>query len=197
MTPKKEIPQQLPLLEAQTSWFHIFRAMIESGDAAKMGGTTFLIYSVVKAHTNWSTGRSFPSIETIMEKAGASKRTVLGSLKTLEEMGYITREKRGRKNAYTLREKVQIEDEQGRPTAVAMWDYLPSTVKAAQAELKNFVMTGEATDFKIIHVETLNLNVQIGDYNTQLNVGDLKDPTVRKMAERIEEARRRSKESGE
>lgn len=189
--------KQLPLFEAQTSWFHIFRAMIESGDAAKMGGTTFLIYSVVKAHTNWSTGRSFPSIETIMEKSGAVKRTVLRSLKTLEDMGYITREKRGRKNAYTLREKVQIEDEQGRPTAVAMWDYLPSTVKAAQAELKNFVMTGEATDFKIIHVENLHLQVQIGDHNTQFNVGDLKNPDVRRMVERIEEKRRLAKGSEE
>lgn len=187
--------KQLPLLEAQTSWFHVFRSMIESGDAGKMGGTCFLIYSVIKAHTNWATGRSFPSIETIMEKACVSKNTVLRSLEILEEMGYLTKEKQGRQNYYTLREKVQIEDDQGRPAAVAMWDYLPSTVKAAQAELKNFVMTGEATDFRIIHVETLNLNVQInqGDHNTQFNLGNVKDQKLREQLLRLEEKRKQSK----
>lgn len=182
--------KQLPLLQAETTWFHIFRAMIESGDAGKMGGTCFLVYAVVKAHTNWSTGRSFPSIETIVKKANVSKETVIRSLKTLEDMGYITREKRGRQNCYTLREKVQIDDDKGRPAAVAMWDYLPSTVKAAQAELKNFVLTGEATDFKVIHVNTLNLNIQIGDSNTQFNIGDVKDKELRAVLERIDAKRR-------
>lgn len=183
--------EQLPLLQAETSWFHVFKSMIEGGDAAKMGGTTFLIYAVIKAHTNWSTGRSFPTIETIMEKAGVSKETVLRSLKTLEKMDYIRKEKVGRVNAYTLREKVSFEDNEGRPQAVAMWDYLPSTVKAAQAELKNFIMTGKATDNKIIHIESATFNVQVGDYNTQFNLGDIKDQQLQELVRRIEEKRPR------
>ena len=185
--------KQAALLQAETTWFHVFRSMIDKGDAAKMGGTTFLVYAVIKAHTNWSTGRSFPTIETIMEKAGIGKDTVLRSLKTLEDMDYLRKEKVGRVNAYTLREKVCVEDSEGRPQAVALWDYLPSTVKAAQAELKNFVMTGEATDYKVIHIETLNLNVQLGDNNTQFNLGQIKDPQLRSLVERIE-AKRKSSE---
>lgn len=193
MKPQKK-EQQGQLLQAETTWFHVFRSMIDSGDAAKMGGTTFLIYAVVKAHTNWSTGRSFPTIETIMEKAGVSKETVIRSLKSLEEMDYIRKEKKGRSNVYTLREKVTVEDKDGRPQAVALWDYLPSTVKAAQAELKNFVMTGDATDHKIIQIETLNLNVQIGDNNTQFNLGDIKDQQLQELFKRIEEKRSREVE---
>lgn len=193
MKPQKK-EQQGQLLQAETTWFHVFRSMIDSGDAAKMGGTTFLIYAVVKAHTNWSTGRSFPTIETIMEKAGVSKETVIRSLKSLEEMDYIRKEKKGRSNVYTLREKVTVEDKDGRPQAVALWDYLPSTVKAAQAELKNFVMTGDATDHKIIQIETLNLNVQIGDNNTQFNLGDIKDQQLQELFKRIEEKRSREAE---
>lgn len=185
--------KQGQLLQAETTWFHVFRSMIDKGDAAKMGGTTFLVYAVIKAHTNWSTGKSFPTIETIMEKAGIGKDTVLRSLKTLEEMDYLRKEKVGRVNAYTLREKVCVEDSEGRPQAVALWDYLPSTVKAAQAELKNFVMTGEATDYKVIHIETLNLNVQVGDYNTQFNLGNIKDPQLRALVERME-AKRKAKQ---
>lgn len=193
MKPQKK-EQQGQLLQAETTWFHVFRSMIDSGDAAKMGGTTFLIYAVVKAHTNWSTGRSFPTIEKIMEKAGVSKETVIRSLKSLEEMDYIRKEKKGRSNVYTLREKVTVEDKDGRPQAVALWDYLPSTVKAAQAELKNFVMTGDATDHKIIQIETLNLNVQIGDNNTQFNLGDIKDQQLQELFKRIEEKRSREAE---
>lgn len=188
---KKDAQGQL--LQAETTWFHVFRSMIDKGDAAKMGGTTFLVYAVIKAHTNWSTGRSFPTIETIMEKAGVKKDTVIRSLKTLEDMGYLRKEKSGRANVYTLREKVTVDDSEGRPQAVALWDYLPNTVKAAQAELKNFVMTGEATDYKVIHIETLNLNVQLGDHNTQFNIGNIKDKRLQEIFERIE-AKRQGKE---
>lgn len=188
--------KQLPLLKAETSWFHVFKSMIDNLDAAKMGGTTFLIYAVIKAHTNWSTGKSFPKIETIMEKSGSSKDTVLRSLKTLEEMDYIRKEKVGRSNQYTLLEKVTIEDVQGRPQAVALFDYLPSTVKAAQAELKNFLLTGDATNNKIIHIDSLTLNVQVGNNNTQFNISDIKDEDLQELIKRIDEKRKNKAENG-
>lgn len=188
--------KQLPLLKAETSWFHVFKSMIDNLDAAKMGGTTFLIYAVIKAHTNWSTGKSFPKIETIMEKSGSSKDTVLRSLKTLEEMDYIRKEKVGRSNQYTLLEKVTIEDVQGRPQAVALFDYLPSTVKAAQAELKNFLLTGDATNNKIIHIDSLTLNVQVGNNNTQFNISDIKDEDLQELIKRIDEKRKNKGENG-
>jgi len=159
---KAQNAKQLPLFNAETTWFHVFRHMIESGDAAKMGGSTFLLYCTVKSYTNWSTGRSFPGIELLTEKTGLSKSQVLRCLKTLCDMEYITVEKVGRNNRYTLREKVSIVDSEGRPAATAMWDYLPSTVEAARAELKNFLMSGDATGAKFVNIEslTINLNVQ-------------------------------------
>lgn len=39
------------LFSAETTWFHVFKSMIESGDAARLGGTVFLVYCVIKAHT--------------------------------------------------------------------------------------------------------------------------------------------------
>lgn len=32
---------QSEMFQAETSWFHVFKSMIESGDIAKMGGTVF------------------------------------------------------------------------------------------------------------------------------------------------------------
>jgi len=164
-------PVQNELFKAETTWFHVFKTMIDSGELAKMDGSTVKVYLVVKAHTNFATGRSFPAIETISEKAGMSSRQVIRCLEHLEELGYITKEKKGRNNSYTLREKIQIEDEQGRPSAVATWDYLPSTVQHAVADLKNVLVTGELAGAKIVHIERLQVNINnLHDSSTNVNV---------------------------
>ena len=65
---------QGPLLEAQASWFHIFKSMLEGGDVAKMGPHATTVYLAVKAYTNWSTGKAWPGIDLITEKTGISKK---------------------------------------------------------------------------------------------------------------------------
>ena len=157
-------PKQAELFQAQTTWFHVFVSMVESGGVAKMGPHAVTVYLVVKSYTNWKTGRAFPSIDLIVEKSGISRAQVMRSLATLTEHGYLNRVKEGRKNVYTLREKVEITDDTGRPAAVATLDYLPSTVEAARAELKRFMLTGES-DGKIIFVENLNIQINQGDHN--------------------------------
>lgn len=155
---------QEELFKAETSWFHVFKSMIDNGDAAKMGGTTFLVYAVIKAHTNFATGRSFPALETIAEKAGVDEKTVRRSIVELSDMGYIRKEKKGRQNVYTLREKVELTDQEGRPVAEATWDYLPNMVKAAGADLRNVLMTGDLAGAKIVCIERLNVQINHGDY---------------------------------
>lgn len=168
--------EQFELFKAETTWFHVFRSMIEGGDVAKMGPSAFTVYAVVKAHTNFSTGRAFPGVETIVEKSGISKRQVLRDLQTLEEFGYITKEKAGRNNVYTLREKVGISDDHGRPVASATWDYVPDGVRGAVADLKNVLMSGDFAGAKIVNIERLTVNVNnFHDNSTQINVQQLMD----------------------
>lgn len=177
----------MDLFKAETTWFHVFVSMIENGDVAKMGPYAVTVYLVVKAYTNWKTGKAFPSIDTIAEKSGISKRQVINSLSTLTENGYIDKSKVGRKNSYTLREKVTLKDQEGRPAAFATWDYLPSTVEAARAELKRFMLTGEH-EGKILYVETLNLNVQINNGDHNLNNQGKLDPTTEAALARLKAA---------
>lgn len=165
------------LFKAETTWFHVFKDMIDNGDMAKIDGSAIKCYLVIKSHTNFSTGRAFPALETIADAAGLSESQVKRSIKQLEDFGYITKKKEGRKNTYTLREKVQVTDENGRPAAVATWDYLPGSVRDAVADLKNVVMTGDLAGAKIVHIERMQVNVQVhhGSGNAiQFNVDDLK-----------------------
>lgn len=182
--------KQMELFKAETTWFHVFVSMVENGDVAKMGPYAVTVYLVLKAYTNWKTGKAFPSIETITEKSGISRRQVINSLAMLVENGYLDKTKIGRKNSYTLREKITLKDQEGRPAAFATWDYLPSTVEAARAQLKRFMLTGEH-DGQILFVENLNLNVQInhGDYNMNNQLGETKlDPVTESALARLKAA---------
>jgi len=165
--------KQAPLIEPQTAWFHVFKQMVENGDVAQMGPYATTVYLVIKAYTNWTTGKSWPSVELIIEKTGMSKRQVLRSLKTLEDNEYVAKEKLGRKNIYRLREKIVMMDSEGRPQAAATWDYLPTTISNAVAEIRNFVSTGQENGLKIIHIDNLTLNIQQnfeGSHGEQTNL---------------------------
>ena len=182
-----------PALAAEVQWFHLFKAMIENGDVAKMGPHAFTVYAVIKAHANFNTGQAFPALETIAEKSGMSLAQVKRELKTLEANGYLTKEKRGRSNLYILREKIDIADEHGRPAAVATWDYLPGGVKHAMADLKNVLMTGDLGAARIVHIENLTVNVNVNvaiaianDNATQINLNSQTiPPDVREQIQKI------------
>lgn len=163
-------PKQNELFEAETQWFHVFKDMIDSGDVAKIGAHATTIYLVIKAHANFSNGAAFPSMETINEKSGISLSQIKRELKKLEENGYISKEKAGRNNIYKLREKVQIFDtETGMQTAVASWEYLPTTVSHAVSELKNLLITGQFEGARFIHIERMQLQINNGNQNVQIN----------------------------
>lgn len=177
-------PRQDELYKAETTWFHVFKAMIDNSDVARMGPYAVTVYLVIKSFTNFNTGLSFPSIETINEKSGISAIQVKRCLKILEENGYITKERAGKNNVYRLREKVEFTDDAGRPAAVATWDYLPSTIDAARAEIKNFNLTGKAEGLQVVHIEKLILNVQINNGScgvSQINLGEIKDKGLREQ----------------
>ena len=151
--------QQADLLHAETTWFHIFHSMIQTGDISRMGPYAVTVYLVIKAHTNFQSGRAFPAVTTIMAESGISRSQVLRELQTLQRFGYITKTRVGRRNEYRLREKVCIRDEQGKLTAVATWDYLPSTVQAATADLKSALSSGNYSESRLVHIEKLQVNV--------------------------------------
>lgn len=157
------------LFSAETTWFHLFRTMFTSGDVKKVTPFGFTVYCAIKAHTSFQTGESFPSYDRLVSLTGISESQVKRVLKELAEAGYVTITKKGRKNHYTLREKVAIQDEHGRPAAVATWDYLPGTVKDTVADLKNVLVTGDFAGAKIVQIQHLTVNVNNGS-GTQVNV---------------------------
>lgn len=186
---------QAELFSAETTWFHVFKDMIDSGDMAKLDGSAIKVYLVVKSYTNFSTGRAFPALELIAEKSGISARQVIRCLAELENAGYIGKEKAGRHNLYTLREKVSLKDAEGRPQAVATWDYIPNSVRDAVADLRNVMVTGDLGGAKIVTIQNLTVNVvNMGDHATNINVSDASLAKLPKaLQEKIDELKVKAK----
>ena len=159
--------------KADTVWVHLFKAMIQSGEVARMGAHAFTVYSVIKAHADLKTGWAFPGIDTIVDESGVSKSKVIRSLETLEGMGYLERKRCGRQNVYRLREKVPIRDDKGNSTAIATWDYVPTRTQAVTENLRQLLVGDRQKGAQIVQIMHLQVNVtqSEGDVVIVNNIG--------------------------
>lgn len=138
-------PQQGDLFEVDASWFHVFRDFVASGQMAAMTSSSVKVYLVIRAYTNPSTGDSFPSVDTIMEKSGLSRASVMRELKTLEDQGHIRRAKSGRHNVYNLLDKWPIKSVTTGEVVrrVEVVPYIPRMVEAITRKLKQALLSGD------------------------------------------------------
>lgn len=150
-------------LTASTRFGHFLKDMIDSGDFARLDSKPVKVYFVIKAHADLQNGDSFPGVPLIAAEAGMSEPTVKRSLKQLCELGYLSIRKKGRKNVYTLREKVVIRDETGTQVAAATWNYIPMSFKSQLDDLKAVLLSGDLTGGRVINIEKINLQINLGN----------------------------------
>ena len=66
---------------------------------------------------------------------------------------------------------------------------LMRALEAARAELRNFLLEGRNGEpLQYVHIERLSLtieNLQAGSHNTMVNLGDIKDPDMRKKVSEL------------
>jgi DNA-binding transcriptional MocR family regulator len=169
-------------MDIDTSFFTLFRQMFKQGTVAKIGVYAWTVYCAIKAHTDFNDGSSVPSQKQLCDETGLSERQIQLSLKVLEDEGLLTKSKEWRKNVYRLKEKL-VDDQ-----TVITWETPPAALKKARQELHNFLLTGNAKDAKVIHVEHLTINVVQGDqtnFNTQLELSKITDPHLREQMKKI------------
>ena len=176
-------------LRAQTQWFHVFRAMIDQGDVARIGPHAFTVYAVIKAHANFDHGLSNPGIQRISEQSGVSQAQVKRALVVLEKAGFIAKKKFGRSNHYTLREKVQV-TQAGLPHKVVTWDYVPNLAHQTVTDLKKAMSAGDIASTRILNIERLNIQINLAGGNSQIDLGSLQTDLDRLPAGIREKLRR-------
>lgn len=149
----------VPVLEADTQWFHVFRSMIDSGELARLSGSALKVYLVIKSYANYRSGEAFPAESTVAEKSGLSLAQVKRAIKELQQLAYLSISKRGRKNHYSLKEKVMVRNGAGDSAATVTWDYIPGEVANAVDELKTYVSSGQADSAQLINIQNLQVNI--------------------------------------
>ena len=172
-----------------TNWFHIFKSVIDSGQAGEMGPTCFLVYAVVKSHIHLESGTAFPKLETIAYKSNLTKKTVQKCLKKLQDMGFVTRtDIPGRSPRFKLQEKLQVtvpNDAGDDEMMLATFDYVPMGVRKAVQDIKNLQVTGELPENSVVNIKNMTVNVMIAPKAhtaiNQINFDDLKDKELRDL----------------
>lgn len=174
-------------MDIDTSFFSLFRQMFLQGTVAEIGASAFTVYCAIKAHTDFNTGSSFPSQRLLAEQTGFSERQIIKSLKVLEQHGLLEKNREQTRNVYRLKERLVVDSK-----TVATWDYLPATLKKARQELRNFALTGELKDAKIIHIEIQNLTIEtlvVGDQvqgdNLKIELDCISDPFLKNKMEQL------------
>lgn len=170
---KKILLEQSELLKTDIGWFHIFKELIKNKTWARLSSNSKSLYPVIKAYANHKSGEAFPSINTLQEFSGLARASVMKALKELEAEGLLAKSgAAGKHNNYSLIEKFEITDSEGRPTASVSFDYMPALVGDAVAELKNFMAKGlTILDGKtqFIKIENLTLNITQNIIDKQIN----------------------------
>ena len=170
---KKSPIEQSELFKTDIGWFHIFKELIRNKTWARLSSNSKSLYPVIKAYANHKSGEAFPSIDTLQEFSGLARASVMKALKELEVEGLLAKSgAAGRHNNYSLIEKFEVTDSEGRPAASVTFDYMPALVGDAVAELKNFMakgMTMPDGKTQFIKIENLTLNITQNIVDKQIN----------------------------
>ena len=163
-------------LIADTSFFSVFRELIDNGTVSELGVYAWTTYTVIKSYTNYNSGEAFPSIGTIASKSGISEVEIKRSLKKLEEKGLLKKRKEGRSNIYTLTEIVTLNDDDNQAVAKATFNYVPSQIKDTLAELRDVLLSGDLKGTKSIHIEHLQVNIVNNTANDNATINNILSP---------------------
>lgn len=157
-------------LAVDVGWFHIMRATIDSGKAARVGGNAWLVYCAIKTYANRESGEAFPSQELIAEKSGCDKRTVRRALTVLVEEGLLKVAPKGRglKNTYTVMETLPLVLKgSGEPQGEAKLPYKSGALQSLLRDLQAYAASGLGPESKDI---TLNVNITLVEPGGTANV---------------------------
>lgn len=133
--------------EIDTTYQTIQRDMFASGLAAQIGMNAFGVWSVIKHHADFETGKSWPSMRRMAELTGLGKSTVERAIETLEaahllrkvQPGWPGNVGRGRTHTYIARERLDVRLGNRVLCTIAV-DYVPLHVHKRLAAMREAIL---------------------------------------------------------
>ncbi len=130
--------------EIDTTYQTVQRDMFTSGLAAQIGANAFGVWSAIKAHADFETGRAWPGTRKLAEMTGIGQSTVMRAIAALEEAHLLRKAKvgwpgkpgRGRTHTYIARERMDVRFGR-RVICTIVVDYVPLQMRAQLQAIKD------------------------------------------------------------
>mgnify|MGYP003376437864 CR=1 FL=1 len=126
--------------------------LFESGLVAQIGPNSFAVWAAIKAHADFQSGVSWPSIRRLMELTGLASATVQKCLATLEAAHLLRSEVKGRRRYYVARERLDVSiGPQVLCTIVV--DYVPASMRDTIKRVKEALAgTDDPEVFAVVEI---------------------------------------------
>ncbi len=126
--------------------FGTFQAdMFESGLAAEIGANPFVVWLAIKAHSDFNSGESWPSIRRLSSLTGLGVNTVQRALDRLTDAHLLRIVSRGNRKVstrYVARERLDVRLGNQLLCTIVI-DYVPSALRKKVKRIQNTLAGGE------------------------------------------------------
>lgn len=155
------------------------RDMFTSGLASEIGVNAFAVWHAIKSHADFQTGIAWPGIRRLMLLTGLSTDPVQAAIKKLVEHHLLRVSKRGQKNIYVARERMNVRVG-GMVICTVVVDFVPATMRERLARIKN-ATTGNSggsdvwAEVELIPGPGLKLDVSSGTFKINIRADEIPD----------------------
>lgn len=133
------------------------RDLFESGLAAEIGMNSFGVWTAIKHHSDYETGRAWPGMRRLAELTGLNKDTVNGCVRSLIEHKLLRVVEAGgprKSNTYIARERLDVRLGD-RILCTLVMDYVPARLRGQIRDIEDGLRKGKASEEVFAHVEII------------------------------------------
>lgn len=148
------------------------RDFFESGLAAKIGSSAFMILCAIKAHADFRSGVCRPSIRRLMALTGFASATVQNAIDQLQKNKLLHIQKMGRQNRYIAREHLLVKIGDLKICTIII-SYIPANLQQQFRQINDALLLGEFDisqwpDAEITPVPNFSLHQQTGQQEASI-----------------------------
>jgi DNA-binding transcriptional MocR family regulator len=181
--------------DVDTTYMTQQRDMFSSGLAAQIGVYAYTTWCAIKYHSDFQTGQSWPGIRHLATLVGASKASIEKAILDLEAAHLLRVDRRGRKNVYIARERMDVRIGDRVICSIAI-DYVPAQMREKLAALRG-AAAGEIesadvwAEVEIIPGPGMEHDPNSGTYKGRMRADEVPSQADLKTAQSVDDARKK------
>lgn len=161
------------------------RDLFESGLAREIGMNAFGVWTAIKHHADYESGRAWPGMRRLAELTGLSKNTVLACVHSLVEHKLLRVVDAGnarRSNTYIARERLDVRLGDRILLCTIVLDYIPARLRGQIRDIEDGLRKGKTAavfaDVEIIPGPGFTWDPKAGSLKASISARELPAPVA-------------------